>query len=265
MNWTTHALLILCLTAGLPAQTPTTPAAAEGIAHVAVRVSDVVAVRDYYYKLGFEQSFEFTDAKGITVSYVKVNDRQFIELYRRNREQEPLGLMHLCFDSSELAALATVYESRGLKPTPPKKGRAGNVLFNLLDPEGQLLEHNQYLPGSTHSLDSGKHLGPNRISGHLVGAAAQAKDVQAMRAFYVEKLGCKDLGGTGAVRMLFPGKFAEEVELEPATPDWKPGLTFEVPDVGAARQEMQKRGLASVDPDGVRIVFVAAPPLSRSR
>ena len=261
MSWITNSLLILCVAAGLAAQTPTPPTAADGLAHVAFRVSDVVAVRDYYYKLGFEQSFEYSDAKGITVSYMKVNDRQFIELYRRNRDEEPLGLMHLCFESTQLEALAAVYEGRGLTHTPPNKGRAGNVLFNLQDPERQLLEHNMYLPGSMHMLDSGKHLGATRISDHMVGATTRAKDMQLVRTFYTEKLGAKDLGGTAAVRMLFPGRYGEEVDLEPATPDWKPGLVFGVPDVARAQAELKKRGLAATDPDGVRIIFVVASPL----
>ena len=64
----------------------------DGIAHVALRVADVAVSREFYAKLDFEQAFEFTDAKGVTTSYVKVNDRQFIELYRRNTPEEPLGL-----------------------------------------------------------------------------------------------------------------------------------------------------------------------------
>ena len=46
MSWITNSLLILCVAAGLAAQTPTPPTAADGLAHVAFRVSDVVAVRD---------------------------------------------------------------------------------------------------------------------------------------------------------------------------------------------------------------------------
>ena len=82
--------------------------ALDGIAHVAFRVSDLSASRVFYGKLGFEQAFEFSDAAGTTVSYLKVNDRQFIELYRRGQTEkelasQPLGLMHICFDThSEL-------------------------------------------------------------------------------------------------------------------------------------------------------------------
>jgi catechol 2,3-dioxygenase-like lactoylglutathione lyase family enzyme len=239
----------------------------DGIAHVALRVTDVAASREFYRKLGFEQAFEFTDDKGVTVSYVKVNDRQFIELYRRNSPDEPLGLMHFCFDTSDMAALATAYESRGLKPTSPRKAKAGNLLFNLHDPEGQLLEYTQYMPDSLHWNEHGKHMGEGRISGHLIRAATQAKDVESLRAFYTTKLLCEQRKG-GPVRLLLPGKFQEEVELDASSANWKPRVTFGVASVQRAQDELRKRGFApqsgapgvSVsDPDGVTVVFEAKP------
>ena len=42
----------------------------DGIAHVALRVADVAVSREFYAKLGFEQAFEFTDAKGDRKSVV---------------------------------------------------------------------------------------------------------------------------------------------------------------------------------------------------
>jgi len=256
------ALPFFLLSAALPAQT------LDGIAQAALRVSDVPASREFYGKLGFEQSFEFSDEKGITVSYMKVNDRQFIELYRRNSAEEPLGLMHLCFDSSDLEALVKVYESRGLKPADLRKARAGNLLFNLHDPEGQLLEYTQYLPGSMHSSDRGKHLGKDRISDHMIRAAMAVKDMGPELAFYTTKLGFEERGKGAPVRLLLPGKSGEEVELDPAAPGWKPRLTFAVLDVRRAADELRKRGIpprttgpasvSAADPDGAVIVFTTA-------
>ena len=220
--------------------------ALDGLTHVALRVSDVAASRAFYEKLGFEQAFEFSDAKGVTTSYMKVNDRQFIELYRRNKPEEALGLMHLCFDTSGLDALVETYKAAGLNPTDHRKARAGNLLFNLRDPENTLIEYTQYLPGSLHSNDRGKHMEQRPVTSHMLAAAAPAKDVAAIRAFYKEKLGFTDLGGK-PVRLVFPGKSGEEVELDAAAPDWKPRLVFEV---AAPKAEI-------TDPDGTRIVFRA--------
>jgi hypothetical protein len=197
---------------------------------------------------------------------MKVNDRQFIELYRRNSADEPLGLMHLCFDTSALEELFTAYEGRGLKPTDRRKARAGNLLFNLRDPEGQLLEYTQYLPGSMHSNDRSKHLGERRISDRLTRAAAAVKDLAGRRAFYTGKLGFQVQGGSGPVRLRLPGKSGEEVELEQAGPDWKPRITFAVVDVRRTEQELRRRGIvprttggtvAITDPDGVLVLFTS--------
>ena len=261
----TFFFLVTALAAALVQETK--PAVAlDGLAHVALRVGDVTASREFYHKLGFEQSFEFSDAQGTTTSYMKVNDRQFIELYRRKPE-EPLGLMHLCFDAGNLDALFQAYVSQELKPAEVRKARAGNLLFNLRGPEGQVIEYTQYLPGSMHSNDRGKHLGENRISTHLIRAAISPMDLAAVRTFYTQKLGFEERSGKGPVRMVSPGKSGEEVELDPASPAWKPRITFSVPDVRRAEEELRTRGLmpkadgaSSVivtDPDGTTIVFIA--------
>jgi catechol 2,3-dioxygenase-like lactoylglutathione lyase family enzyme len=186
----------------------------DGVAHVALRAGDLQASRAFYQKLGFEQSFEFSDAQGTTTSYMKVNDRQFIEIYRRSSAEEPLGLMHICFDTGGLDALCATYVARDLKPTDPRKARAGNLLFNLHDPEGQLLEYTQYLPGSMHFEDRGKHLGERRISAHMVRAATAVKDMQAQRAFYTGKLGFEEHGGNGRGR---GGTRSRQSRVEAAT------------------------------------------------
>lgn len=242
------------------------PLALDGIAHVAFRVNDVSVSREFYRKLGFEQAFEFNDAKGTTTSYLKVNDRQFIELYRRSSEAEPLGLMHICFDVKDIERLRVAYVERGLKPTASTKARAGNLLFSMRDPEGQLLEYTQYLPGSLHWNARGKFQDDRRISEHLQSATAAVKDRTAERAFYTSELGFANRGSADAARLRVPGNSGEEVELEAATPDWKPRIELTVVDVPHTADELRHRGLpvrahdgAAVvtDPDGAEIVFTS--------
>jgi len=242
------------------------PPQLDGIAHVAFRVTDVAASREFYRKLGFEQAFEFSDANGVTTSYVQVNDRQFIELYRRGPAAEPVGLMHLCFDTGNIEQLREAYLERGLAPAAAVKARAGNLLFSLRDPEGRLLEYTQYLPGSLHWKARGKFEGQRRISEHLVTAAIAVTDLAAERAFYAAQLGFEDLGGTHTAWLRVPGQSGELVELERATPEWKPRLEFAVADVGQAAARLRASGLAvqvgddaaSVrDPDGTVVAFIA--------
>jgi catechol 2,3-dioxygenase-like lactoylglutathione lyase family enzyme len=49
-----------------------------GIAHVAFRVRDYEKSRTFYQKLGFEQAFEFADPGKPSVSFIKINDHQFL-------------------------------------------------------------------------------------------------------------------------------------------------------------------------------------------
>jgi catechol 2,3-dioxygenase-like lactoylglutathione lyase family enzyme len=231
-----------------------------GIAHVAFRVSDVPKSREFYKTLGWEQAFEFGDDQGTATSYVKVSDRQFIELYRTAGSQ-PLGLMHICIDAADLEAAVAACQKTGLTPSKPNKARAGNLLFNLQDPERRMLEYCQYLPGSLHMTGAGKFLVEGSASNHMVRVSQQATDMAAETAFYTAKLGFADRGNG---RLQVPGRYGESIVLEPAAPDWKPRLVFGVGDLKQTAAAMLKRGLPFTvtsesvtvrDPDGAYLVF----------
>ena len=70
-----------------------------------------------------------------------------------------------------------------------RKAHAGNLLFNLRDPEGQVIEYTQYLPGSLHSNARGKFVDQARISDHMIDVAMTVKDVDAEKAFFIGKAG----------------------------------------------------------------------------
>jgi catechol 2,3-dioxygenase-like lactoylglutathione lyase family enzyme len=148
-----------------------------GIAHVALRVNDLQKSRDFYNTLGFEEAFSFTDAGKVSVSYVKVSDRQFIELIPRTSESQPGGILHTCFEVADIESLHNAYVAAGLQPTEAKKARAGNLLFVMHGPDNQLLEYTQYLPDSLHTQDHGKHLSRRRISSHLLATTTAPKDL----------------------------------------------------------------------------------------
>ncbi|MEI9976849.1 MAG: VOC family protein [Ignavibacteriota bacterium] len=81
------------------------PSHQTGIAHVAFRVDDLEAARTFYNRLGFEQFFEMKQGERTSEAFLKINDRQFIELYPRTDPGQALGLMHVCYESDDLAAL----------------------------------------------------------------------------------------------------------------------------------------------------------------
>jgi catechol 2,3-dioxygenase-like lactoylglutathione lyase family enzyme len=260
--------LLLITSFVTPASRPS-PALA-GIAHVAFRVSDVAKSREFYQKLGFEQAFEFHDPGRPPVSYMKVNDTQFIELYQRKDDTEPLGLMHVCYEASDLGAVQKEYVQREIKAPEPRKARAGNMLMVLHDPEDKTVEFTQYMPGSLHYEDRGKHLAEPRVGSHLARATIAVGDLAAERSFYAGKLGFEDLGGKGAVRLRILGAAADEIELDASSPA-KTRIALSVPNVERTEKELRRRGLAVqkdregvalTDPDGAMVLF--APNGSRA-
>ena len=242
-----------------------------GIAHAAFRVSDVQKSREFYLKLGFQQAFEFGDGGKTSVSYIKINDQQFVELYQRKDDAQPLGLLHVCFESRDLNALHDAYVARGLSPTAVRKAHAGNLLSVLHDPEGQTIEFTQYLPGSLHSQQKGKLLGAQRVSERILRVQELVKDVQPEQDFYASRLGFEQAEAK-PVLLRLPGDSGEEIELARSTAGQKSGIVFAVESVGQITEKLHGLGIAShredggvaiTDPDGNVVLFVASPPAPR--
>lgn len=257
----TNLVSLLLLFAMQTASAPKASPNLAGIAHVAFHVTDVPKSREFYRTLGFEEAFAFSDPGKPLVSYVKVNDRQFIELYQRKDESEPLGLMHVCYEANDLEALHAYYLQQGLGIREPRKARAGNLLFVFHDPEGQTLEFTQYMPGSLHYEARGKHLGANRISDQMVRPTVPVKDLEAEHSFY-KRLGFEDRGSQNGIRLRLPGDSGEEIDLQ--TTAMPAQVVFTVRDVKRAANELRQRGLkpqersdlvSVADPDGVVVVF----------
>src|SRR5271165_3088634 len=206
------------------------PANQAGIAHVAFRVADLEAARGFYNKLGFEQFFEMKQGERTTEAFLKVNDHQFIELYPQTDPSQPIGLMHVCYESGNLDALHAEHIKRGLTVSEVKKAGAGNLLMTMKDPEGQTIEYTQYMPGSRHFEDRGKHLGTNRVAQTIVGATAPARNASAVRSFYVEKLGFTQIGQAIPARLRMPGESGQQLDIVASGPGVKPGIQFGVAD-----------------------------------
>jgi catechol 2,3-dioxygenase-like lactoylglutathione lyase family enzyme len=233
---------------------------------VALRVNDLQRSRDFYNTLGFEEAFSFTDAGKVSVSYVKVNDRQFIELIPRTSDSQPGGILHTCFEVADIESVHNAYLERGLQPTEPKKARAGNLLFVMHGPHNQLLEYTQYLPNSLHSQDHGKHLSQRRVSTHMLAATTAVKDLVAERSYYTGKLAFKSAGADGN-EMYIAGSSGDKVELQADTPTAKPRVVFTVTNVRQTAHDLRSRALkvqssrhavSVTDPDGAVIVFAAS-------
>lgn len=233
-----------------------------GIAHFALRVSSLEGERTFLHQLGWEEPFALAVSDSSTEAFFKINDHQFIEIYSRSNPTQETGWMHLCFESDELSSLRKRYVERGLQPTEVSKGGAGNLLFSMHDADGPAVEFTQYMPGSRHSLDRGHHLGPNRISGELVGVRIPARDYASTAKFYVDGLGLH--AGEGARKDMFYTDRQEWISGVGGNAGSQAQFVFSVTSVPETRRFLSQHGVAFkerdhvvvvTDPDGNSFIF----------
>ena len=243
-----------------------------GIAHVAIRVKDLTASIAFYESLGFVQAFDLRRDNVPYESFIKINDRQFIELYPVTEKDPQPAFLHLCFEGNDLEPIHDDYISHGLTPTDVRKAGAGNMLFTMagpmqpigsnLQPIPQNIEYTQYMPGSLHSKDFGQHLGSDRLGERLVGVALAMSDPEAARMFYINQLSFKPLPGEPMTFHL-PGNSGEEVQLFTAALGQHARITLETSNLGHSSRRLSREHikviktdgiLAFVDPDGNQIL-----------
>jgi catechol 2,3-dioxygenase-like lactoylglutathione lyase family enzyme len=249
------------------AQTP----AITGIAHIAYRVSDLDKEVKFFAQFGYEVAFANTSGAKTTEAFVKIDDRQFIEIYPQTDPSQPLGWMHVCFEAGDLNTLIKFYDSTGLKAAPVRKAAAGNLISSTNDPEGRVTEFTQYMPGSRHTLDRGQHLGANRVSVELMGLDVPVKEGAAEKEFYTD-LGFEAQAVNGNVRLTTPGAPGMVLELRAALPGAQPEFLFPVADARKAADALKGAGVNPQrngklifvrDPDGNAFVFLETGPERR--
>ena len=257
-----QAAAILSLSVALHAQS--TPPLA-GIAHVAIRVHDIAATRDFYARLGFHEAFSLSKDGAVAESFIKINDHQFLELYPVTKQNPNPAFLHLCFEASDLNAIFDDYISRGLAPVPIRKAEAGNLLFSLTGPEHQFIEYTQYLPGSLHSNDQGKHLDEDRIADRIIAVSLSMQDTASARDFYINQLNFKPIAGD-PMFLHMPGDSGQEVEIAQSTLGTRARITLRPSSLGKSLRHLHKEQIpiiklkdtvAFTDPDGNFIVLDA--------
>jgi catechol 2,3-dioxygenase-like lactoylglutathione lyase family enzyme len=235
-------LLVVFLFASLAcfSQTPHV----DGIAHIALRVSDLDNARSFFRRLGFEESFSLASGGKTKEVFVKINDHQFIELYPRVDANQALGWMHVCYESDSLNDLNSAYAARGLKPSPVVKAGAGNLIFSLKDPEDRVVEFTQYMAGSLHFVDRGKHLGEHRISNELIGIRIADSNVRLLDRFYKSGLGFDEHHVKSGLEMRIASETLQWIELDNAHAIPQTEFWMLVSNTNEAARQAQKQGFA---------------------
>lgn len=228
-----------------------------GIAHIALKTNDLTAAREFYERyLGFEAVGSITHG-----TMFKVNDHQYIDVADTLMGDED-RLDHIAFETSDARAMREYLAAQGVRvPARLQPGVDGDYSFMVEDPEGHAIEFVEYLKGSVLRHGFGKALAKTRISERIIHCGFTIQDQAASDRFYADILGFHTTwhGGmadtkTDWVDMRVPdGPDWLEYMLNQPHPSVKTRgvmnhLALGVPDVQAAYQTLQKRGLKMDSP-----------------
>ncbi|MFN2977321.1 VOC family protein [Terriglobus aquaticus] len=238
-----------------------------GIAHVAIRVANLDASRAFYAKLGYAQPFTLTGKNGeVTEAFIKIDDRQYIELYPGDAAHAP-AFLHVCFEAQNLPGLYPTYTANGIVAPPVKKAGAGNLLMAWKGPEDQTEEITEYQPGSRHSNDFGKDLGADRVSTHMVGAVVPMQDPKAAAQYFMQRMNFTNSGTReGAVLTSPPGLHDAYFGFRSSSAPERLALIFQVASAKSTLLRLQQLGIEATvrnervlthDPDGNLLVFTS--------
>jgi lactoylglutathione lyase len=254
-----HAALLLGQTQ--PSTTQVTRPAIVGVAHIALRTDNLEAARKFYNGvLGFQEPFTYSlppeEGGKFLLTYFKVNDHQYVEVFPELTDPKQDRLSHISFETADAQQLRDYLASKGVEvPDKLDPMGDGNRGFDVKDPDGHVVEFVEYRPGSLHSKSFGKFLPDTRISQRIIHVGVVVRDRAAADHFYKDILGFHEIwhGGmkdsdTDWVDMRVPdGTDWLEYMLNVHDPDPRTlgvmhHFALGVPDVKAGYKAVIKRG-----------------------
>ena len=165
-----------------------------GIAHIALYVRDIEAARTFYKDfLGYGEPFKLDNKDGsLSLTFIKVNDRQYIELFPEKQPQTD-RLVHISIEVDDAEAMRAYLAANGVKvPEKVGKGRIGNANFMVSDPGGHLVEVVQYMPDGWSVREKGKFMSDARVSTRIKHLGITVGSLEPAMKFYGELLGFKE-------------------------------------------------------------------------
>ena len=174
-----------------------------GISHVGYFVSDLpAALRFWHDLLGFDQYFELKkrDSDETRIAFIKINDRQHIELFNEAPTTLNNYMSHICFTVDNVENMRTYLRANGftVKPGDGSKTKAGDYAFEIKDPDGMLVEFIQPIPDGVESKAAGKFMPPDRISTQIYHAGFLVGNSEKSIDFYGRILGFTETWRGGA-------------------------------------------------------------------
>lgn len=296
----------LCLAASpLPAQSPAAAGFPRpritGISHVAYFVSDLPKALAFWHDLlGFDEAYDLKrngSATEVRIAFIKINDREHVELFNEPPTAPPNHMSHLCLVVEDIEAMRAYLRSSGVEvgTGPAARTRAGDLAFEIKDPDGMLVEFVQSLPSGKEMQAAGRFLPASRIAtkimhvGFMVGNSRQSLD------FYGKLLGFQETWRGGAdpkelswINLRVPDgtDYVEfmlyRTPLSPGSWGGRNHISLQVPDIEKAVAQLKarpafaaygkelsirtgingKRQVNLFDPDGTRVELMEPYTLS---
>jgi catechol 2,3-dioxygenase-like lactoylglutathione lyase family enzyme len=163
-----------------------------GIANIAVKVDNLDEARKFYTNVvGLAEAFQTkdSDVPGDLACF-KVNDRQFVEVSPTLKSESEDRLIRIGFETNDARKLRDYLAGKGITvPAKVDKDANGNRSFTVKDPDGHTVQFVQYMGGSLHSRDVGKHMPDTRVSDHMLHVGVRVIDPAKADAFYKDILG----------------------------------------------------------------------------
>jgi len=172
-----------------------------GISHVGYFVSDLPKALGFWHDLlGFDEMYTLNkpgqnpNTGQVRIAFIKINDRQHIELFTDAPTAPPNMMSHLCFTVSNVEQMRAYLRSKGIdvKPGNGSKTRTGDYAFEIHDPDGTLIEFVQSLPTGQEMQAAGKFMPPTRISDGIYHIGFLVGNTEKSLHFYEDILGFKE-------------------------------------------------------------------------
>lgn len=174
-----------------------------GLSHVALWVHDLEKARAFYKGyLGFGEPYTLQNPDGgVLLTWIKINDRQSIELFpvSANTPKDGDSLYHVALETDDAQGMLDYLRSRGVKapggkplPATAKAGRIGNLNYFTEDPDGHIVEFTQYLPGGWTREKAGQFMPATRIATRMSHAGIVVGNLEASLRFYRDILGFRE-------------------------------------------------------------------------
>lgn len=160
-----------------------------GISDVGFFVSDLPKTVAFWHDfLGYDQmaTLPKNDSKDVRIAFIKINDRQHIELFNEAPPVPHIMMSHLCFAVDDLEKMRAFLRSKGydLRPGNRSKTQAGDDAFEITDPNGLPIEFVQRPPAGKEMQAGGKFMPATRISPRIYHVGYMVADAEKTEAFY---------------------------------------------------------------------------------